>query len=127
MARAKQVEATQLQTHSASGLTFATSTYGRDWLPQGRGVGKRGRKKGTPKKDTRPVHQREGWRALQGDPPPSTKMQDKAVTDSAAVVPHSRCQMRTESTSRQVPQSQKIKIIHTSKQKTKMKKALKPS
>ena len=44
-------------------LMFATSTYGREKLPQGRGEGKSGkkRKRQTPMKDTRPLEQREGW------------------------------------------------------------------
>ena len=77
VARAEGKSIEQLETPPAT-LTFATSTYGREKLPQGRGEGKSGkkRKRQTPMKDTRPIEQREGWqdpevmRALKGQPPP---------------------------------------------------------
>ena len=74
--RAEGIEMGELATPSTSARTFATSMYGKERLPQGRGKGKGGRKKPNPKKDSRPIEQWEGWqdpevlKALQGAPPP---------------------------------------------------------
>ena len=110
VAEAEKREESSLQTPS---LTFATSLYGKEKQPRGRGVGKGGQKKGQPRKDSRPVQEREGWqdpqvlRALHGDPPPGTRTQEE---DSDAVVPLGGRQKCME-VEQQVPE--KSKMIHT--------------